>query len=65
MPKPYNDRDKKSVLEYAKHLQGKTLREVLSQKIIDGMEMDEIGNKGRYGQKMVDYLLKRGWYVIL
>ena len=55
MSKPYNEMDKESVLEYAKHLEGKTLREVLSQEIIDGMKTDESGNKGRYGQKIEKY----------
>jgi len=55
MSKPYNQMDKKSVLEYAKHLEGKTLREVLSKEIIDSMKIDEFGNKGRYGQKIEKY----------
>jgi len=55
MSKPYNEMDKESVLEYAKYLEGKTLREVLSQEIINDMKIDKVGNKGRYGQKIEKY----------
>ena len=55
MPNYYDEMDKESVLEYAKKLEGKTLREVLSQEIIDDMKTDESGNKGRYGQKIEKY----------
>ena len=55
MQKAYNEMDKESVLEYAKYLEGKTLREALSQDVIDNMRIDESGNKGRYGQKIEKY----------
>ena len=55
MSKPYNEMDKESVLRYAKKLEGKTLREVLPQEIIDGIKIDKAGNKGRYGVKIEKY----------
>jgi DNA mismatch repair endonuclease MutH len=55
MLKPYNENSKQSILEYAQQLEGKTLREVLSNNIIANMPTDELGNKGRYGQKIERY----------
>ena len=55
MSKPYDEMDKESVLEYAKQLEGKTLRELLSEETIENMKREEGGNKGRYGQKIEKY----------
>lgn len=51
----YNPNDKQSVLLFAKQLEGKTLREVLTQETIDMMRVHEQGNKGRFGQKIEQY----------
>ena len=57
MSKPYNENNQQSILEYAKRLEGKTLREVLSDEVTSNIdsEFHEKGNKGRYGQKIEKY----------
>jgi DNA mismatch repair protein MutH len=52
MSKPYDLHDKTSILNFAKKLQGKTLRDVLNPVRISGIENKLIsaGNKGRFGQ---------------
>lgn len=51
----YNANDKNSILNYARKLEGKTLREILPNEIIETMRKDEQGNKGRLGQKIERY----------
>ncbi|WP_417334593.1 MutH/Sau3AI family endonuclease [Halarcobacter sp.] len=51
----YNENNKESILEYAKQLEGTTLREILPNEIIETMKKDEQGNKGRLGQKIERY----------
>jgi len=51
MSKLYDENSKQSILEYAQQLEGKTLRDVLSNNIIVNMPTDDLGNKGRYGHK--------------
>lgn len=51
----YDENNQDSILNYAKQLEGKTLRDVLSDDIIEGMRVHETGNKGRYGQKIEQY----------
>lgn len=53
--KPYDENNQQSVLEYAKRLEGHTLRELLSDEVINSMRVHESGNKGRYGQKIEQY----------
>lgn len=55
MIKKYDEFNKLSVLEYAKKLEGKTLREALSIETLQNIAIDEKGNKGRYGQKLERY----------
>jgi len=55
MIKEYDELNKLSVLEYAKKLEGKTLREVLFVETLQNITIDEKGNKGRYGQKLERY----------
>jgi len=55
MLKNYDEHSQESILKYAKKLEGKTLREVLSNEIINMMRVHEKGNKGRYGQKIEQY----------
>lgn len=55
MIKDYDEFDQLSVLEYAKKLEGKTLREALSDETLNEISIDEQGNKGRYGQKIERY----------
>jgi len=55
MSKSYDENNQQSILDYAKRLEGKTLREVLDDKIIKAMRVHESGNKGRYGQKIEQY----------
>ena len=52
MSKPYDENNQDSILEYAKQLEGKTLREMLSNQEIEGMLEDHPGNKGRFGHKI-------------
>ena len=56
MSKPYDENDQQSILEYAKRLAGKTLREVIPDEAITNIdsEFHEKG-KGRYGQKIEMY----------
>jgi DNA mismatch repair protein MutH len=55
MSKLYDENSKQSILEYAQQLEGKTLRDVLSNNIIVNMPTDDLGNKGRYGHKIEKY----------
>lgn len=55
MQQPYDENSQQSILEYAKQLEGKTLREVLPAEIIDNMRIHQSGNKGRFGQKIEQY----------
>ena len=57
MSKPYDENNQQSILEYAKKLEGITLREVLSDEAISDIDSEflEKGNKGRYGQKIEKY----------
>ncbi len=57
MSKPYDENNQQSILEYAKKLEGITLREVLSDEAISNIDSEflEKGNKGRYGQKIEKY----------
>jgi len=57
MSKPYDENNRQSILEYAKKLEGKTLREVLTDEAISNIDFvfNEEGNKGRYGQKIEMY----------
>lgn len=52
MLKPYDENSKNSILKYARLLEGRTLREVLSSQEIKGMLEDHPGNKGRFGHKI-------------
>ena len=47
---PYNINDKKSIIDYAKKLEGKTLREVCS-----SIVFDDNNNKGGFGQLLEKY----------
>jgi len=58
MKKPYNEMDKESILNYAKRLEGKTLRDLLSIEELNEMGKDEEGNKGKYGQKIEKHYFK-------
>ena len=58
MIKPYDEMDKQSILNYAKKLQGKTLRDLLSTEEINHIKKDQKGNKGRYGQKIEKHYFK-------
>ncbi|MGJ0357700.1 MutH/Sau3AI family endonuclease [Aliarcobacter cryaerophilus] len=55
MKKKYDENDKNSIVKYAKQLEGKTLKEILPNEIIETMKEDEQGNKGRLGQKIERY----------
>lgn len=58
MSDKYNKNDKNSILNYAKQLEGKTLRDVLSSETIEKMIKDKGGNKGRFGQKIERYFFE-------
>lgn len=51
----YDENNKESILNYAKELEGTTLREILPNEVIETMRRDEQGNKGRLGQKIERY----------
>ena len=51
----YDENNQVSILEYAKKLEGKTLRQALREKTLKNIAVDEEGNKGRYGQKIEKY----------
>jgi len=51
MELPYNPNDKHSIIEYAKNLKGKTLREACGQNILD----HQYSGKGNYGQLLEKY----------
>ena len=56
MSKPYDENNQQSILEYAKRLEGKTLREVLSDEVISNIDSEfHEKAKGRYGQKIEMY----------
>ena len=56
MSKPYDENDQQSILEYAKRLEGKTLREVLPDEAISNIDSEfHEKAKGRYGQKIEKY----------
>ena len=55
MLKDYDGTNKESILKYAKQLESKTLRDILSNEIIETMKIDEEGNKGKFGQKIERY----------
>ena len=56
MSKPYDENDQQSILEYAKRLEGKTLREVLPDEAISNIDSEfHEKAKGRYGQKIEMY----------
>lgn len=55
MSRLYNENSKQSILEYAQQLEGKTLRDILPNDVVANMSTDELGNKGRYGQKIERY----------
>lgn len=52
---PYDENNKESILNYTKQLENKTLREILSDEVINAMRTDEQGNKGKFGQKIERY----------
>lgn len=55
MQNSYDENNKNSIFNYAKQLEGKTLREILPSDIIEGMRKEETGNKGKLGQKIERY----------
>ena len=56
MSKPYDENNQQSILEYAKKLEGKTLREVLPDEAISNIDSEfHEKAKGRYGQKIEMY----------
>ena len=58
MKELYDEMDKQSILNYAKRLEGKTLRDLLSTEEVNEIGKDEKGNKGRYGQKIEKHYFK-------
>ena len=58
MSKHYDENNRESILNYAKQLEGKTLREVLSTKQIDLMSKEKKGNKGKFGQMLEKYFFE-------
>ena len=46
MPKHYDENNQQSILEYAKRLEGHTLRKLLSDEVINSMRVHESENKG-------------------
>ncbi len=55
LKKLYDENDMKSILQYAKKLEGMTLREVLPEGTIARMSIGNSGNKGRFGHKIEKY----------
>lgn len=58
MPKPYDENDRDSILKYAKQLEGKTLREILSDEQIKLISREKKGNKGKFGQMLEKYFFQ-------
>jgi DNA mismatch repair protein MutH len=60
MSLPYNLNNKESILQYANSLVGNTLRDILSNQVINQIESTTINveNKGRFGHKLEKYFFK-------
>jgi DNA mismatch repair protein MutH len=54
----YDENDKDSILEYAKKLEGKKLRDILDSDTIKKILEDKSGNKGKFGQKIERYFFE-------
>ncbi|QNM91957.1 MutH/Sau3AI family endonuclease [Aliarcobacter cryaerophilus] len=51
----YDEYSIESILNYSKHLEGKTLREVFSSEVLESMRKEIEGNKGKFGQILERY----------
>lgn len=51
----YDENNVESILEYAKRLEGKTLREVFRSEVLENMRAEIEGNKGKFGQILERY----------
>lgn len=51
----YDANNIESILNYSKQLEGKTLREVFSNEVLDSMREEIEGNKGKFGQILERY----------
>lgn len=58
MSKAYDKNDRESILNHAKQLEGKTLRDVLSTEQLTLMSKEEKGNKGKFGQILEKYFFE-------
>jgi len=60
MPKSYNINDKNSILQYATSLVGNTLRDILSNQVVNEIESTtlNLANKGRFGNKLEKYFFQ-------
>ena len=59
--KPYDEYSQQSILRFARKLEGKTLRSILSDEDISNIEIDfeqHPGNKGKYGHNIEKHYFK-------